>query len=62
MNTKETPGLITLTEERLSNALRHAFIIGSEWRTEPDNQYSDAVMEPSNAHASRIIEGLKKEG
>ena len=55
MDTKETGGLITLTEERLREILIETWSAG--WN-DGTGEYSDGKHE----HASRIIEGLKKEG
>lgn len=54
MNTKETPGLITLTEERLRGVISDAYDLGF---CDGDNcGYTD-----NDVYASRIIEALKKE-
>jgi hypothetical protein len=55
MNTKETPGLITLTEERLRGVIVQAYHDGFDV-----GRWSDDME--SYPYASRIIEALKKEG
>jgi hypothetical protein len=57
MNTKETPGLITLTEERLKEIIKEAFTKGF-WCRSAGYRFDI----PALPYASRIIEGLKREG
>ena len=57
MDTKKENGLITLTEERLREALEDAWHSGMSYEISEGLQTED-----SSICASRIIEGLKKEG
>ena len=60
MNTKETPGLITLTEERLREIVVSSF--GKGGSEILISKKLDNFDKAAGNYASRIIEALKKEG